>query len=59
MAKIVITQTRSAINRPKDQKLTIRALGIKKLHNPVEHEGTPQIMGMVRKVQHLITVENK
>jgi large subunit ribosomal protein L30 len=59
MAKIVITQTRSAINRPKDQKLTIKALGIKKLHNPVEHEGTPQIMGMVRKVQHLITVENK
>jgi large subunit ribosomal protein L30 len=59
MAKIVITQVRSAINRPKDQKLTIKALGIKKLHNPVEHEGTPQIMGMVRKVQHLITVENK
>jgi len=59
MAKIVITQTRSAINRPKDQKLTIRALGIKKLNNPVEHESTPQIMGMVRKVQHLITVENK
>lgn len=59
MGKVVITQVRSAINRPKDQKLTIKALGIKKLHNPVEHEGTPQIMGMVRKVQHLITVENK
>lgn len=59
MAKIVITQTRSAINRPKKQKLTIQALGIKKLNNSVEHEATPQILGMVRKVQHLITVENK
>jgi large subunit ribosomal protein L30 len=59
MAKIVITQVRSAINRPKDQKLTIQALGIKKLQKSVEHEATPQILGMVRKVQHLVTVENK
>lgn len=59
MAKIIITQVRSAINRPKDQKLTIKALGIKKLHNPVEHEDTPQIMGMVKKVAHLVNVENK
>ena len=49
MGKIKITQVRSAINRPKRQKATIQALGIKKLHNPVEHEATPQILGMVRK----------
>jgi large subunit ribosomal protein L30 len=59
MGKITITQVRSAINRPKRQKETIKALGIKKLHNPVEHEATPQIMGMVRKVSHLIKVEEK
>lgn len=56
MGKITITQTRSAINRPKRQKDTIKALGIKKLHNPVEHEATPQILGMVRKVSHLVQV---
>jgi large subunit ribosomal protein L30 len=59
MGKITITQVRSAINRPKRQKETLKALGIKKLHNPVEHEATPQIMGMVRKVSHLIKVEEK
>ncbi len=59
MAKIVITQVRSAINRSARQKATIAALGIKKLHNPVEHEATPQILGMVRKVSHLIRVEEK
>jgi large subunit ribosomal protein L30 len=59
MGKIVITQVRSAINRTARQKATIQALGIKKLHNPVEHEATPQIMGMVRKVLHLVKVEEK
>ena len=59
MGKITITQVRSAINRPKRQKETIKALSIKKLHNPVEHEATPQILGMVRKVSHLIKVEEK
>ena len=57
MGKIKITQVRSAINRPKRQKATIVALGIKKLHNPVEHEATPQILGMVRTVSHLVKVE--
>lgn len=57
MAKIIITQVRSAINRPKDQKATLIALGLKKLHNPREHEATPQLMGMVEKVRHLLTVE--
>jgi large subunit ribosomal protein L30 len=57
MGKIKVTQVRSAINRPKRQKATIVALGIKKLHNPVEHEATPQILGMVRTVSHLVKVE--
>ncbi|MBI1268004.1 MAG: 50S ribosomal protein L30 [Cryomorphaceae bacterium] len=59
MAKVIITQVRSAINRPKRQKETIKALGIKKLNVPVEHEATPQIMGMVNKVTHLVKVEQK
>ena len=57
MGKIKITQVRSAINRPKRQKATIVALGIKKLHNPVEHDATPQILGMGRAVSHLVKVE--
>ena len=59
MGKIVITQVRSAINRTERQKETIKALGLQKLHNPVEHEVTPQIMGMVRAVGHLVKVEKK
>lgn len=59
MAKIIVTQVKSAIKRPKDQKATLVALGIKKLHNPKEHEATPQILGMVRKVSHLVTVTEK
>lgn len=57
MAKITITQIRSAINRPKDQKATLKALGLSKLHNPKTHEATPQILGMVAKVKHLLSVE--
>jgi len=58
MAQITITQIRSAIKRPARQKATIVALGIKKLHQPVMHEATPQILGMVRKVAHMLKVEN-
>lgn len=57
MGKVRITQIKSAIDRPQRQKDTIRALGIKKLHQTVEHEATPQILGMVEKVRHLVTVE--
>ncbi|MEL6614785.1 MAG: 50S ribosomal protein L30 [Bacteroidota bacterium] len=57
MSKIKITQVRSAINRPENQKRTLVALGIRKLNQTVEHEATPQIQGMVRTVQHLVTVE--
>ena len=57
MSKIKITQVRSAINRPGNQKRTLVALGIRKMHQTVEHEATPQIQGMVRTVQHLVTTE--
>ncbi len=56
MAKIKITQVKSAIHRPKNQKDTLKALGIAKLHQSVEKEVTPQIKGMVARVQHLIEV---
>lgn len=57
MAKIKITLVRSAINRPKKQKATLKALGLSKLNQTLEHEGTPQILGMVNAVKHLIEVE--
>ncbi len=57
MAKIKITQVRSQIGSDKRQKATLIALGIKKLNRSVIHEGTPQIMGMVKKLQHLVIVE--
>lgn len=57
MAKIKITQVRSKIGSDKTQKATLIALGIKKLNRSVEHEVTPQIMGMVNKVKHLVIVE--
>lgn len=58
MAKIKITQIKSKIGSTKSQKATIEALGIRKLNHTVEHEVTPQILGMVNKVRHLVKVEN-
>jgi len=57
MKKIKITQIRSGIGRPLRQKRTLQALGIRKLHHSVEKDATPQILGMVVKVQHLVKVE--
>ncbi|MBC8319935.1 MAG: 50S ribosomal protein L30 [Bacteroidetes bacterium] len=57
MKKVKITQIRSAINRPQRQKLTLEALGIKKLNKPKEHVLTPQVAGMIEKVKHLLKVE--
>lgn len=57
MAKIRIKQVKSGIDRPERQKLTLQALGLRKLHQVVEHEATPQILGMVRKVNHLVEVQ--
>ena len=57
MAKIRIKQVKSVIDRTKRQKDTIKALGLRKMHHTVEKEATPQILGMVKKVAHLIEVE--
>lgn len=57
MAKIIITQIKSRINAPKDQKQTLDALGLHKMHHSVEVEDTPSILGMVKKVHHLVKVE--
>ena len=57
MGKIKITQVKSTIDRSKRQKATIQALGLRKINHSVEHEATPQILGMVAKVSHLIKVE--
>lgn len=57
MAKIRVTQIRSKIGSTKRQKKTLEALGLKKMHHSVEVEATPQIVGMVYKVKHLVKVE--
>jgi len=57
MGKIKVTQVRSAIGRTARQKKTLVALGLTKMHQTVELEGTPQVMGMVRKINHLVKVE--
>jgi len=57
MAKIKITQVKSGIDRSERQKRTLIALGLRKMHATVEVEATPQILGMVRAVNHLIKVE--
>ncbi|GAA4271293.1 MULTISPECIES: 50S ribosomal protein L30 [Aquimarina] len=59
MAKIKITKVKSAINRTQRQKRTLEALGLKKIGQVVEHEDTPNILGMVNKVKHLVSVETK
>ena len=56
MAKIRITQTGSPIRRDKTQRATLVGLGLNKLRRSVEVEGTPDVLGQVRKVQHLVTV---
>ena len=56
MDKIRITQVRSRIGRPKDQKKTLDALGLRKINAVVEHNSTPQILGMINKVKHLIKI---
>jgi large subunit ribosomal protein L30 len=58
MSKVKITQVKSTIDRPKKQKNTVIALGIKKLNHSVEKELTPQVEGMIKSVQHLLKIEN-
>ena len=55
--KIKITQLKSGIGRKEDQKKTLQALGLGKIRRTVEHTATPQILGMVHKVKHLINIE--
>ena len=57
MAKITVTKVKSAINRTQNQKRTLEALGLKKIGQTIEHEDTPNILGMVNKVKHLVSVE--
>ena len=57
MKKIKVTQVRSQIRRPQNQKLTLEALGLRKMNQVVEHDASPAILGMVNKVKHLISVE--
>ena len=58
MAKIKVTQVKSAIKHTLRQKRTLEALGIRKMHQTVEVEATPQVLGMVKKVKHLVEVES-
>ena len=57
MKKIKVTQVKSVIDRSERQKRTMQALGLTKMHSTVEKEATPQILGMITKVNHLVKVE--
>ena len=57
MSKIKITQVKSAIDRSNRQKATLLALGLRKISQTREYEATPQIMGMIKKVAHLVKTE--
>jgi large subunit ribosomal protein L30 len=57
MAKIKITQVKSKVGSTLVQKRTLEALGLKRIQSTVEHEATPQILGMVAKVNHLVVVQ--
>ena len=57
MKKLVITLVKSPIDRPERQKLTLKALGLNKTNSSKEVEASPQVLGMIRKVEHLVKVE--
>ena len=59
MVKIKVTQIRSGIGSTKRQKKTLEALGIRKLNNTIEVKSSPQVIGMINKVRHLLRVEEK
>lgn len=59
MAKIKVTKVKSVIKRPKNQKKIMESLGLHKMNQTVEHEDTPNILGMITKVNHLVSVETK
>ncbi|KAB2329636.1 50S ribosomal protein L30 [Cytobacillus gottheilii] len=55
--KLEVTLTRSVIGRPQDQRETVKALGLRKMHQTVEHQDNAAIRGMINKVAHLVTVK--
>ncbi len=57
MSKIKVKQVKSAIKRPQNQKRTLEALGLRKIGHVVEHDATPNILGMINKVKHLVSTE--
>lgn len=57
MKKLKITLVKSPIDRPERQKLTLQALGLNKTNSSKEVEATPQVLGMIRKVEHMVKVE--
>lgn len=57
MKNLRVTQTKSGIKQPERQKRTLRALGITKMNRPIDKVGTPQILGMIKAVSHLVKVE--
>ncbi len=57
MAKIKVKQVKSGIKRPQNQKRTLEALGLRRIGQVVEHETTPNILGMIDKVKHLVSTE--
>ena len=57
MSRVKVTQIRSIIDRPKRQKETMKALGLTRIRKAVEHEATPQVLGMINKIKHLVKVE--
>ncbi|WP_066366393.1 50S ribosomal protein L30 [Neobacillus fumarioli] len=57
--KLVITLTKSVIGRPEDQRETVKALGLRKLNQTVEHQDNAAIRGMINKVTHLVTVKEQ
>jgi large subunit ribosomal protein L30 len=57
MARLKVTYVRSVIGQKPDQERTVQALGLRRLHQTVEHEDSPQLRGMVHKVRHLVKVE--
>lgn len=59
MAKLKVTYVRSIIGQKPDLQRTVRALGLRRLHQTVEHEDSPQVRGMIHKVRHLVRVEDQ
>ncbi|MCE2612916.1 50S ribosomal protein L30 [Flavobacteriaceae bacterium D16] len=58
MGKILVKQVKSSIKRPQDQKRTLEALGLRRIGQVVEHDNTPNILGMINKVKHLVSTED-